>query len=256
MVLIICIVAFLASTLTFFSGFGLGTILTPVFAIFFPVEIAVSLTAIVHLLNNLFKMALVGVSRERAILIRFGIPSIVTSFLGAWTLKNLAGIQIHYTYTIGQFTLSTNPLKIAMAVLIISFTLVELIPRFQKIQFSKKFLPLGGLISGFFGGFSGNQGALRTMFLMKSGLSKESFIATGITLACMLDLARLPVYTSNYFKSGILENKWLILTATLSAFAGAWIGSKLFRKITLSFLQIIVSIGLILMGLLIGLGIV
>ncbi len=31
--------AFFASVLTFFSGFGLGTILLPVFAIFFPVDI-------------------------------------------------------------------------------------------------------------------------------------------------------------------------------------------------------------------------
>ena len=37
--IIICLAALIASALTFFSGFGLGTILMPVFAIFFPVEI-------------------------------------------------------------------------------------------------------------------------------------------------------------------------------------------------------------------------
>jgi uncharacterized membrane protein YfcA len=56
---LITLVALAASLLTFFSGFGLGTILTPFMAIFFPVETAIALTGIVHLLNNLFKFVLV-----------------------------------------------------------------------------------------------------------------------------------------------------------------------------------------------------
>jgi hypothetical protein len=43
------IAAMLASLLTFFSGFGLGTILLPVFGVFFPIRVAFGLTAIVHL---------------------------------------------------------------------------------------------------------------------------------------------------------------------------------------------------------------
>ncbi len=39
-IFIISVVAALASLLTFFSGFGLGTILTPVLILFFPIEIA------------------------------------------------------------------------------------------------------------------------------------------------------------------------------------------------------------------------
>lgn len=53
-IIVIAIVAFFASGLTFFSGFGLGTLLLPAFALFFPIEIAISLTAIVHFLNNIF----------------------------------------------------------------------------------------------------------------------------------------------------------------------------------------------------------
>jgi uncharacterized protein len=52
--------AFFTAGLTFFSGFGLGTLLLPVFALFFPLETAIGLTALVHLANNLFKLALVG----------------------------------------------------------------------------------------------------------------------------------------------------------------------------------------------------
>lgn len=54
--ILICSDAFVASGVTLFSGFGLGTVLLmPVFAVFFPVP-AIVLTAIVHFLNNLFKL--------------------------------------------------------------------------------------------------------------------------------------------------------------------------------------------------------
>ena len=58
-VAIISLVAFLAAILTFFSGFGLGTILTPIMMIYFPVEIAVAFTGIVHFSNNIFKLFIV-----------------------------------------------------------------------------------------------------------------------------------------------------------------------------------------------------
>ena len=42
---VIAIVSAGASLLTLFSGFGLGTILMPAFAVFFPLDIAISLAA-------------------------------------------------------------------------------------------------------------------------------------------------------------------------------------------------------------------
>ena len=97
--LIICTVALLASALTFFSGFGLGTLLLPAFVLFFPIEQAVALTAIVHFLNSLFKLALTGRHADRKVVVRFGLPAIAMSFLGAWVLIYLADIAPLYTYT-------------------------------------------------------------------------------------------------------------------------------------------------------------
>lgn len=245
-----------ASLLTFFSGFGLGTILTPVFAVFFPVEIAISLTAVVHLLNNVFKMVLVGFTKEWGIILRFGVPSMIASFIGAWVLKDLSDIQTDYQYSLGTLTVATTPIKMCIALLIIIFTLFEIIPRLQKIQFDKSHLSLGGFISGFFGGLSGNQGALRSMFLIKAGLSKESFIATGIFIACMVDVARLPMYSTKYFNASVLENKWLLVAATLSAFAGAYLGSHFLKKVTLKFLQYFVTVALLILAVLLGAGII
>jgi len=57
---VITLTAILVSGLTLFSGFSLGTILMPAFALFFPIPVAIAATADVHLANNLFKLGLVG----------------------------------------------------------------------------------------------------------------------------------------------------------------------------------------------------
>jgi uncharacterized membrane protein YfcA len=41
-ILIVSLVAFMVAIMTFFSGFGLGTILTPVFMVFFPTDPAIA----------------------------------------------------------------------------------------------------------------------------------------------------------------------------------------------------------------------
>ena len=74
--IVIPLVGFLVSGLTFFSGFGLGTLLLPAFVAFFPVEVAVGLTAVVHALNDLFKFGLVRRDIDRAVVVRFGVPAL------------------------------------------------------------------------------------------------------------------------------------------------------------------------------------
>jgi uncharacterized protein len=98
-IIIIALAAFAISILTFFSGFGLGTILTPVFAIFFPIDLAIALTGVVHFCNNLFKIVLVGRKTDKAVLIRFGIPAILASFAGAWLLIKITGLPVLYRGT-------------------------------------------------------------------------------------------------------------------------------------------------------------
>jgi uncharacterized membrane protein YfcA len=75
------------------SGFGLGTILTPIFMLFFPIDLAIGLTGIVHLCNNLFKLLLVGRQADKQVLIRFGIPAIIAALLGSWLLLNITDPQ-------------------------------------------------------------------------------------------------------------------------------------------------------------------
>jgi len=138
---------------------------------------------------------------------------------------------------------------------LIIFALIDLIPYFNKLQFGKEKLPIGGALSGFFGGLSGNQGALRTAFLIKAGLSKEAFIGTAVVVSTFVDFTRLSVYASRFSKSGLQENITVVICATLAAIAGAFIGNKLLKKITLKFIQKLVAIMLIVLSLALGSGI-
>src|SRR5688572_23099692 len=172
-IVIISLVAFLAAILTFFSGFGLGTILTPVFMIFFPVDLAIALTGVVHFFNNVFKLFLVGKKADKQVLIRFGIPAVIAAIAGAWLLLNITKLDPLFSYRINERTIEVYPVKFIISLLLIFFAILDLIPFLNKLQFGKKQMPVGGALSGFFGGLSGNQGALRSAFLIRSGLTKE-----------------------------------------------------------------------------------
>lgn len=255
-IIIICIAAFLTSILTFFSGFGLGTILMPVFALFFPVEVAIALTGVVHFANNLFKMALVGKHTNKQVLLHFGIPAIFASFAGAWLLMQISGFQPLFSYHLGDKQFDVTPVKLVIAVLLLFFSLFEVIPRFQNIQFGKNKLILGGILSGFFGGLAGIQGALRSAFLIKAGLSKEAYIATGVVIASLVDITRLSVYAERFTTAGLHENIGLIFSAVASAILGAITGKKLLKKITLQLVQVFVAVMLIFISLALGAGLI
>ncbi len=255
-IFIISLAAFFTAILTFFSGFGLGTILTPVFAIFFPVEIAIALTGVVHFANNLFKITLVGKNTDRAVLLRFGIPAILASFAGAWLLLRITDMPSLFNYHIWGKEYEVMPVKLVIAVLLVIFSVLEIAPSMQRVQFKRNKLALGGVLSGFFGGLTGIQGAIRSAFLIKSGLSKEAYIATGVVIASLVDFTRLSVYASRFKVANLHEHWILILSAVSAAILGAFIGNKLLKKVTLRFVQVLVAILLFLIAIVLGAGII
>lgn len=240
-ILVIALAAFFASGLTLFSGFGLGTLLMPVVAIFFPVDIAIGITAVVHLANNLFKLGLIGMAANKSVVMRFGIPAIAASFIGALFLQWLAVMNPLFEYSLFGELRQILPVKLIIGVLIMLFVYIELAKSFAMISLHKKWLPLGGMISGFFGGLSGNQGALRSMFLIKAGLGKEEFIATGVVIAVMVDISRIGVYGWDAAASRAAIDWPLVLVTTLFAFSGAFIGKRLLQKMTIGSIQWLVS---------------
>ena len=253
-VAIISLVAFLAAILTFFSGFGLGTILTPIMMIYFPVEIAVAFTGIVHFSNNIFKLFIVGNKANKEVLVKFGLPAIFAAFIGSYFLFNMNTEYIIYSYNLLGQIKSISLVKFIVSLLLIVFASFDLIPFFKKLEFGKKSLPIGGLLSGFFGGLSGNQGALRSSFLIKLSLDKETFIATTVVISTMVDFTRLGVYSSNLLQINLEDYLTLGVSSILAATLGAFIGNKLLKKITLNYIRILVATLVLLLafGLLLG----
>lgn len=248
--------ALIASLLTFFSGFGLGTMLTPVFILFFPVEVAIALTAVVHFLNNLFKILLVGKEIVWKVALKFGLPAIVGAFIGAQLLMYFDHSETLFTYEIAGKTAEVEWVKLVIALLMISFAILEMVPSFNNIQFGEDKLIYGGVISGFFGGLSGHQGALRSLFLIKAGLTKSGFIATGVAIATFIDITRISVYMAKMDRSHLQDHLAILTVAVLAAFGGALLGKKLLKKVTLQFVQVVVSVLIILLSILLGAGII
>ncbi len=210
--------------------------------LFFPVEIAIALTGVVHFFNNIFKLLLVGRKANKAVLLRFGIPAVIAAVLGSWLLINSSDWHPLFSYTAFGKDFEVYPLKFIVAILILIFASMELIPYFSKLQFNKNKLPLGGALSGFFGGLTGNQGALRSAFLIKAGLSKEAFVGTAVVVSTFVDFTRLSLYATKFATSGLTDNLTLVIAATVSGIAGSYLGNKLLKKVTLRFIQVTVAL--------------
>jgi len=246
-------VAFGASLLTLFSGFGLGSLLVATFVVFFPVEVAISATAVVHLFNNLLK---VGIFHRRAIpriILRFGVPAILAALIGAVILTRLSEGDPLYTWQAGRRVAEITPLKLLMGVLIAGFAIIDLNPRLKSTRMSERWLPLGGALSGFFGGLSGHQGAFRAAFLSRLDFETEAYVGTQAVLAVMVDVARLMVYGAALYSGHMAmvsgRHQWTAVgIAIVSAAAGILIGWRFLHKTTFSSLRTLIGTLLLIVG--------
>ena len=257
--LVIAVTVLFGAGLTFFSGFGLGTLMLPVFSLFFPLEAAVAATAIVHFANNVFKFGMVYKHIHYPTLFRFGIPAMLAASGGAFLLgyigkHSIDSIALHYSL-FGK-TVQLTSIKLVIGCLMIFFALFELIPGLSNWKMDQKYMPLGGLLSGFFGGISGHQGAFRSVFLTKSGLSKEEFIGTSNAISLIIDVTRITIYASTTFSFLLIDGLTSHLIVGMAfAFIGTYFGKKLLTKTTISGIQRVVGVLLIVYGVLFLVGV-
>jgi uncharacterized protein len=249
--LIITAVSFFIAALTLVSGFGLGTVLLPAFALFFPLEVAIAATALVHLANNIFKIALVGRWASRAVTIRFGVPAVLAAFIGAAIMTLMADSPPLHEYAIGRVQAQVTWLKLVIGVLLATFAALELWPRYHTFAFPPRALPIGGIASGFFGGLSGMQGALRAPFLIRAGLTREQYVGTAAVISTIVDVARLAVYAigftwlaqrTDYRILSEPHTLRLVAAACIAGFLGSYLGAKVVKKVTLRGIQQLVAL--------------
>lgn len=248
---VIAIVAALASALTLCSGFGLGTILLPAFALFFPAPVAVAATGVVHLLNNLFKGTLLRNRADWTTVLRFGIPAVPAAAAGAWLLALLGDTPQIFEWTAFGRTFGPTGAGLTIGLLMILFAALELQRWFHELRAPAQLMPLGGAVTGFFGGLTGQQGAFRSIFLLRSALPPERFIATGVMIAILVDLSRLTTYAASFTAAGLHptgREGILVLVGTLSAFAGAYIATRHLDKITIGTVRYSVAALMLVIG--------
>jgi len=229
-----------------YSGFGLGTVLLPVFALFLPVEAAVLATALVHGANNVFKVSLLGKHADRSVVLRFGLTAILGAVLGALALGYFAQTGSRVNIDVNDSTVAElTPVKFVVGLLMIAFALFELVPRFRKLAFDRRYLVLGGALSGFFGGLSGHQGALRSAFLAKCGLDAQAFVGSNAVIGFMVDLTRILVYLGLFAAAGASMNEFsawpLVVAGSLAAFCGVLLGKRFLHKTTMRGIQVLVG---------------
>ena len=271
--LTITLVALFAAGLTFFSGFGLGTLLLPAFALFMPVEVAIAATAVVHLTNNVYKVALMARHADRGITPIFAGFSVIGALAGAWLLTLLAGGHTLHTYTMSGRSFEVTMIGLVIGVMMIAFAILELTPATSKWGLPRNLLWLGGLLSGFFGGLSGHQGALRSAFLVRTEMTKDALVGTRAVCAVAVDSTRLIVYAivallaaravtptdqaRDTLRTLHEHNAWaLIATGCVAALIGTTIGKRLLKEVTIDAVRTTVAIALLVLGIALALGLV
>jgi uncharacterized membrane protein YfcA len=192
------------------------------------------MAGLVHLSNNILKVALTARSINWNLFRNFGIPAIIFAFIGAFLLSSLSA----------RTTINLEPI---FGVILMGFACLEFFNWKLPVhgQWAMRF---GGVLSGFFGGFSGHQGALRAMFLSKLKIEPLVFVATTAIISLLVDLTRISVYFSNTALFSYYPTL-LIFFCVPAALAGTVVGRKYIQKVNHTKMSMIVGIGLFVMGL-------
>lgn len=237
--LILILAALASAIITIFTGFGVGTIMLPIMALFFDIKVAVFLTAIIHFFNNLSRIFLYYSKIDWKVIRRFGLISLVGAFIGSYA----------------QFYIESAWLKTGVGLFLVLYTAFSLMPNNINIKFPSQIDFLGGFLSGFVGGLIGNQGAIRSLYLLNYDLKKQTLIVSAAFIAIIIDATRIPIYAYTHLHY-LEENLFLMSLIILTSIFGTFIGGKLLPKVSNEAFKKIILLGVFLIGLLMMIGII
>ena len=221
----------LAAALTVPAGFGLATMLTPVMLLWLEPHLAIAAVAVVHAVHNGWKLVLLKGDVDFSAVKRYGWAMIFGAFIGASLSTSI----------------DPKPLLIVIGVALILLPMLSISERWTNYRLPEAEDRWGGFGSGFMGGLTGHQGALRAMFLQRRLPDKTAYAATAALLALVVDLSRLPVYL---FSGGeeLIEYLPLVGGSVVSAIIGVHLGKRWLKKWKKSFISTMITIGIILSG--------
>jgi uncharacterized membrane protein YfcA len=204
---------FFAAALTVPAGFGLATMITPIVFLWLEPHEAVAVVGIVHGSHNAWKLKVLRSSVDYSAVRRYGWAMVVGALLGA--ALNTA--------------VEADPLLLIVGVALVVLPLLSISERWTNVRLPDAEDRIGGFGSGFFGGLTGHQGALRAMFLQKRLPNKTEYAATAAVLALVVDVTRVPVYVALEGWQ-ILDAGWLIVGLVLAAVLGVQLGKRWLKK--------------------------
>jgi uncharacterized membrane protein YfcA len=204
---------FFAAALTVPAGFGLATMITPVVFLWLEPHEAVAVVGIVHGSHNAWKLKVLRSSVDYSAVRRYGWAMVVGALIGA--ALNTA--------------VEADPLLLIVGVALVVLPLLSISERWTNVRLPDAEDRIGGFGSGFFGGLTGHQGALRAMFLQKRLPNKTEYAATAAVLALVVDVTRVPVYVALEGWQ-ILDAGWLIMGLVLAAILGVQLGKRWLKK--------------------------
>ncbi|RAH14025.1 MAG: hypothetical protein CMB56_006240 [Methanobacteriota archaeon] len=226
--ILVSIGAFLVAVLTVPAGFGLSTMLTPLVLLLMGPHEAVAVVAIVHGAHNGGKYLALKKYVNFDACRKYGIWLVFGSIIGA-LLQN----QVPET-----------PLLAIIGIFLIILPLLTMSERWMGYKIPEANDRIGGFSSGFMGGLSGHQGALRAMFLSRRLPDKMAYAATASILALCVDLSRIPVYLI-YRNEEILQQLTLTCILIISALLGVNIGKLWLKNLKVEWIQRGVMLGII-----------
>lgn len=171
------VVSTLAGALAACTGFGIGTILTPVLALLVGAKLAVAAVTLPHFFGTALRFASCYKVANIYLLKRFGLMSAAGAFIGALLHGLVSGSAV--AIVIGALLIFTGMAGVGLR---------------YPIRLERRAAWIAGIISGLSGGLAGNQGGIRSAALMGFSLEKTAFIATATGVGLIVDCARMPVY--------------------------------------------------------------
>ncbi|MFL6370679.1 MAG: sulfite exporter TauE/SafE family protein [Nitrososphaeraceae archaeon] len=228
--LLFFLIAFISEVIGAIAGFGSSTIFLPLALFFLDFKTALILVAISHLIGNIGRINFFRHGLDKKMIITFGIPSILLSFLGA----SLVGI------------LPQSILQIILGIFLIAFSVLFLLKPSLKFAANTRTTITGGGISGFITGIVGTGGALRATFLTGFNLEKTKYIATAAVIALATDSTRIPLYLYQGFL--LPQYYYYIPIFFVTAIGGSFLGRKIVGRINQTTFKKIVLLSIILVS--------
>lgn len=225
------IAATITGALASVTGFGIGSLLTPLLAFELGTRLAVAAITIPHLVATSLRCWVLRKSIDKNVLLTFGVTSAIGGFGGA--LLHSFAKSFWLTIVFGSMLAVVG---------ILGLTGLD-----KKVRIGRKRAILAGAVSGGLGGMVGNQGGLRSAAMLAFDVPKESFVATSTAIGVMVDLARLPVYIATEAGDMAAIGQKIVL-ATIGTVLGTMIGMRLLERISEKVFRKIVSAVILLLG--------